>query len=276
VNEPDFFENSEIVDQEFEALYNRNSLLRGELAALYEELEYLDRILIPTTQTGYLIKIGTLRVELLQVQVSVMKIRRRIAMLRSNIERGEIVHAEALNYKIEREFREWDDRLRHEISQIEEAKARFSSLAIPDDMEEVRSIYRSLSRKFNPDVNADQSEEAKSFWPSVRAAYLWGDLFHLKALLMMSDDYPDSYEMPNNMGEMRRNGDLLKEKIETARRKLENLKQHPAFEWRALLDDADKLAKEQSRLRDEIDRTRLQSVALQDMLVSLEMKGVKR
>lgn len=276
VNEFDPVENHSAVNPEFEALYIENGLLRGELATLFEEAEYLDRVVIPSTQTTYLIKLGALRVELLQAQVGVMKIRRRIALLRSNLEHGEIVHSEALNYKIEREFREWDDRLRHEVSQIEEAKARFSSLAPPEDADEVRSVYRILSRKMNPEINPEQSDEARSFWPSIRAAYMWGDLFHLKALLMMSDDYPESYEMPNDMSGMRRNHEVLREKITDAARKLENVKHHPAFEWRAMLDDQAKLAAEQKKLRDDIDRTRLQTVALQDMLNSLELKGVRR
>jgi hypothetical protein len=268
-------ENSEFF-KEFEILYNENILLRTELATLYEEIEYLDRVVIPSTKTSYLIKIGTLRVELLQAQVAIMKTRHKIALLRSNLERGKIVHGEALNYEVEREFREWDDRLRHEIAQIDEAKARFSSLQQPEDAQEVRSIYRILSRKLHPEINPDQSEEAKSFWPSVRTAYIWGDIFHLKALMMMSDDYPDSYDMPNDTGRMRRNRDILKAKIQTAAKRLENIKQHPAFEWRALLDDANNLAAEQSKLHDEIERAKLQHTALQDMLRSLEMKGIRR
>ncbi|MDR1514421.1 MAG: hypothetical protein LBS45_01900 [Synergistaceae bacterium] len=268
-------ENSESF-KEFEILYNENVLLRTELATLHEEIEHLDRVVIPSTQTNFLVKIGTLRVELLQMQIAIMKTRHKIALLRSNLERGEIVHQEALNYKVEREFREWDDRLRHEISQIDEAKARFSSIAQPEDMQEVRSIYRILSRKLNPDINFDQSEEAKSFWPSVRTAYLWGDIFHLKALMMMSDDYPESYDMPNDTGRMRRNRDILKAKIRAASKRLENIQQHPAFEWRVLLDDANKLAAEQSKLKSEIERAKLQNTALQDMLRSLEMKGVRR
>jgi len=276
VSESECHESSSDVYKEFETLYNENALLRTELAALHEGIEHLNRIVIPTAQTSYLIKLGALRVELLQVQVGVMKTRRRIALLRSNLEHGEIVHAEALNYKIDREFREWDDRLRHEMSQIDEAKARFSSLVTPEDLDEVRGLYRVLSRKLSPEINIDLSDEAKSFWPSVRNAYLWGDLFHLKALVMMADDYPESYDMPSDLGGMRRKRDILRGKIDAASRKLESVKQHPAFEWKALLDDACKLAEEQTKLRDEIDRAKLQQVALHDMLGSLEMKGVRR
>ena len=272
----DVYEENNELFKEFEILYNENTLLRTELATLYEEIEHLDRVVIPQAQTNFLVKIGTLRVELLQTQIAIMKTRHKIALLRSNLERGEIVHREALNYKVEREFREWDDRLRHEISQIDEAKARFSSLAQPEDIGEIRSAYRILSRKLNPEINPDQSDEAKSFWPSVRTAYLWGDIFHLKALMMMSDDYPESYDMPNDVSKMRRNRDVLMANIKTATKRLGYIKQHPAFEWRALLDDANRLASEQSKLNGEIERAKLPQTALQDMLRSLEMKGVRR
>jgi hypothetical protein len=264
------------VYSDFEILYSENSLLRGELAALCEELEHVNRVVIPTTQTNYLIKVGALRVELLQKQIGVMKARRKIGMLRANLERGEVVHEEALNYSLEREFRERDEKLRHEAAQIEEAKSRFSNLVVPDDAEEVRSVYRVLSRKLNPEINPDQSDEAKSFWPSVHSAYVWGDLFHLKALLMMADDYPESYDLPSDIGSMRTTQAILKEKIESMKRKLNSVKQHPVFEWKAILDDPSRLASEQSKLRDEIQRISLEYLALQDLLKSLEMRGVRK
>ncbi len=250
-------------------------MLRGELAALYEELEHINRVVIPATQTSYLIKVGALRVEALQTQVDVMRTRRRIALLRSYLERGERVHVAALNHRIEREFREWDERLRHEVSQIEEAKARFSSLAPSEDEDEIRSLYRLLARKLHPEINPDQSDEAKSLWPAVQTAYEWGDVFQLKSLLIMSDDYPESYDMPNDMSGMRRGHAMLKGKIASMIAKVGNVKQHPAFEWRRILDDPELLASEQGKLRDEVHRSRIQKTALQDMLRSLELKGVR-
>jgi hypothetical protein len=233
-------------------------------------------VTIPRTQTNYLIKVGALRVELLQTQVMVMKVRRKIALIRSSLDKGENVYEEILTYRLEKEFKEWDVRLGHEVSQIENAKARFSALAPSEDEDEIRVIFRTLCRKLNPEVNPDQSDEAKSFWPSVFAAYTSGDLFHLKALLLMSDDYPDSYNLPSNVGAMRENRAYLKEKISMMRGQVQNAKQHPAFEWRALLDSPERLAAEQNRLRDEIARMRAQQAALLDMQKSLEMKNVRR
>jgi hypothetical protein len=264
------------VHPDFDVLYSENCFLRGELAALLEELEYINRVVIPTTQTNYLIKVGALKVELLQKQIGVMKTRRKMGMLRANLERGEIVYEEAINYALDREFRERDERLKREATQIDDAKSRFSNLVVPDDAEEIRSLYRSLSRKLNPEVNPEQSDEVKSFWPSVHLAYVWGDLFHLKVLFMMANDYPESYDLPSGIGSMRTSQLILREKIESAKRGLESIKQHPVFEWKALLDDPKKLVAEQAKLRDEIQRTSLESVALKDLLKTLEMRGTRR
>ncbi|MDR3076188.1 MAG: hypothetical protein LBU26_02710 [Synergistaceae bacterium] len=264
------------ISPDFDSLYRELGELRGELASLFEELEFINRVLIPRTQTNYLIKVGALRVDLLQTQVSVMKTRRRIALLRSNIDKGEIMFDDAINDKVESDFGDWDMRLAHEVSQIERAKARFSSLAPTEDENEVRAIFRTLCRKLNPEINPDQSDEAKSFWPSVYSAYTGNDLFHLKALLLMSDDYPNSYDMPCNVGAMRENRSLLREKIRKNKAQLQNIKSHPAFEWLELLQDGERLAVEQNRLRDEITRMKAQQVALLDMQKSLELRGARR
>ena len=263
------------VHPDFETLYVENGLLRAELAALHEEYEHISRYVIPSTKTAYLIQIGALRVELLQSQIAVRKIRRRIALLREVIAGDGHADANEIERAIAEEFRQWDERLRYELSEIESAKARFSSLCPSEDMDEIRSIYRILSRKMNPEVNDEQSDEAKSFWPSIQSAYAWNDLFQLKALLMMAEDYPESYELPNDVGSMRRAHASLKERVERARGKIQSARQHPAFEWRKLLDDPEALAGEQSRLREEIAKARIQRTALEDMLRSLEIKNAR-
>lgn len=257
---------------DFETLYVENGLLRAELATLMEEAEYLVRVVIPHTQTSYTIKIGALRTESMQRQVDVMKIRRRLVLVRDAQQRGEPANDAAITATIEREFREWDERLRAELATLEDAKARFSSLTPPEDEPEVRSLYRILSRKMNPEINPEQSEEARAFWPNIHAAYVSGDLFQLKALLMMSDDYPESYDLPSNIGAMRATGDRLRKRINYMNIRLRDIKTHRTFDWRKLLEDPDRLAKEQTRLREEIERFRIQFVALNDMLRSLEMK----
>ncbi|MDR1471837.1 MAG: hypothetical protein LBS75_04870 [Synergistaceae bacterium] len=261
---------------DFDSLYLELSALRGELASLLEELEHINRVVIPRTRTNYLIKVGTLRVELLQLKVGVMKARRKIALLRAGIDRGDLTHEEVLNYRIDREFKEWDNRLLHEISQIEGAKARFSSLAEAEDSEEVRLVYRQLSRKLNPEINLDLSEEAMAFWPSVHQAYVSGDLFHLKALLMMSDDYPDGYDLPSDMGAMRRKREELDDRIALVKDKIASVREQPVFEWLEMLEDPERIEGEQLRLRDEIGRLRAQHAALLDMQKSLELRGVRR
>ncbi|MDR1579750.1 MAG: hypothetical protein LBS35_05290 [Synergistaceae bacterium] len=269
-------EEQNYIAPDFETLYRELGDLRSELAAMFEDLEFINRVVIPRTQNNYLIKVGALRVELLQAQVSVMKTRRRIALLRSNIDRGEAVLWNDINYRIESEFKEWDARLVHELTQIENAKARFSSFAPSEDENETRTVFRSLCRKLNPEINPDQGDEVKSFWPNACAAYANGDLFRLKALLIMSDDYPDSYDFPCNVGAMRENRAALKERIARMRAQLRNAKSHPVFEWMALLQDSKRLSEEQNRLRGEIARMKAQHAALFDMQKSLELRGAKR
>jgi hypothetical protein len=92
----------------------------------------------------------------------------------------------------------------------------------------------------------------------------------------MANDYPESYDLPSDMGGVYKKRDELKEKIAAAAKKLENAKQHPAFGWKATLENEELLAAEQSKLRSEIEASHMQKVALQDMAASLEMEYVRK
>ncbi|MDR0764836.1 MAG: hypothetical protein LBE65_04510 [Synergistaceae bacterium] len=269
-------EEQNYIAPDFEILYGELGDLRSELAIMFEELEFINRVVIPRTRNNYLIKVGALRVELLQAQVRVMKTSRGIELLRSNIDTGESILLNDIDYRIESEFKEWDARLVHELAQIENAKARFSSFVPSEDENEARMIFRTLCRKLSPEINPDQCDEAKSLWPSACAASANGDLFRLKALLIMSDDYPDSYDLPCNVGAMRENSAALKERIARARTQLRNVKSHPVFEWMALLQDSKRLNEEQNRLRAEIASMNAKHAALFETQKSLELRGVKR
>lgn len=257
------------IPSDFEQLREENAALRAELAALMEECEYGNRTLIPLAKTSYLIQIGALRAELLQVQTDVRRARRKLALMRE----GARVDADDI---VSQEFAPWVERLAFDLSEIERAKARFSSLAPCEDIDEIRSLRRRLAAKVDPHINPGQSEEAKAFWPSVCFAYATNDLFQLKALYMMAEDYPDSYDLPTDMAAVRASNDDLKKKVAAAAAKLTGLHRHPAFEWKRMLDSPSQLSEEQQRLRDEIARARVQKTALDDMLRSLEIRGGER
>lgn len=272
INPDDLNTNDYFIHPDFETLYEENRLLRRELAVLMEEHEHINRVVIPSTQIKFLIKVGALHVEISRRQISVMKLRRRIALARENMERGEAIYESVINGKLEREFKELDERLQGDAAQISAAKSRFSQLCAHEDSEEIRNVYRLLLIRMSPDINPDQGEEAGAFWGSIQSAYEWNDLFHLKALLMMADDYPESYDLPTDIGGVRRNQEILKEKIMIMTAKLEKSKQHPAFEWKKLLDDPIALNAEQTKLRNEIERIQAQEYALQELLFSLDIR----
>lgn len=257
------------IPHEFETLYTDNALKRAELAALREEYEHTSRFVIPLVRATYLIQIGALRAELMQTQISVRKTRRRIALMRAGADDAKI------NRSILDEFREWDERIDVELKDIEIAKASFSALSMSENTEETRALYRALARKMDPEVNTERVDDAAAFWPNVKIAYANGDSFQMKALYLMAEDYPESYEMPNDIGAMRRNNADIRSKIKVAEERLRVLRQDPAFEWRRLLDSQERLTEEQNRLRSEIAKAKIQHTALEDILRSIATSRIR-
>lgn len=250
-----------IVPDDFDKLHFENDSMRGVLASLLEEYEYEIRYLIPMDQTMYLIQLGALRLELLTLQIECRKVRRRLAVLREG-QRGLTASDEQ---KISEEFKQWDDRVNYELSEVERAKARFSNMIQHEDIDEIRDLYRKLSKKMNPDVNEGMGQRASSFWPSVHIAYAANDVFQLKALSMMAEDYPDDYDMPFDITSMKEENERLKQKVADIEKKMFDIRRSASYRWRDVLRSPDKLRAEQIAIRKEIARARADLEVLAEM-----------
>ena len=258
---------------EFDELYRQSTFLRADLATLREEREFLLHITIPTVQTNYLIKVGALHVELQQHQLDIAKIRRRLSVLRSFLEREGRVLFERIHEEIQNEFREWEQEIQRDAQRVDEAKRRFSSLVTFEDEKEVRALYTVLAAKLSPEINPTQGAEAKAFWPQVCLAYAMGDLFQLKALWIMALDYPETHYLPSHLSEIRVACKRLTAQIKEIRSQLVEMRRHVVFQWKALLDDPARLLREQESLRAQILEAQQQKKALMELLDSLELNN---
>lgn len=256
---------------EFDELYRQSTSLRADLAALCEEREFLLHITIPTVQTNYLIKVGALHVELQQHQLDIAKIRRSLSVLRTLLECEGRIHFDRIQEQIEKEFREWTQEIQHDAQRVTDAKKRFSSLVTFEEEKDVRVLYAVLAAKLSPEINPAQGAEAKAFWPQVCLAYAMGDLFQLKALWIMSLDYPETRYLPSNLSEIRSACKRLAAQIKDIRAQLGEMRKHVVFEWKQLLEDPARLQREQENLRTQIAGAQQQKKALMELLDSLEI-----
>ncbi len=258
------------ISPEFEQLSQECDLLKEEFAALFAEWEHLTKTVIPNIEAEYAVKIGVLHHELLLIKIDIQRTRREAELIQAAINRGANVDPESIEQQLENEFSQWKAKLDAEVTNINAAKLRLSTLMSQEDSTELRKLYRALAKKLHPDVNPNQSQDAQNVWLQVQSAYEMGDLTQLQALGLLVDDLPENYDLPSSIDLLKKRRNDLKLQIKTMLQKLAELKSLPLFQWEECLDSPQCVAEEQNLIREQIDAAKEQREAVQAILDQLK------
>lgn len=232
--------------------------LRECLAVLVEEHERLTTSERDMILAQYNRDVGHLEYELFCVNVGISEFRRRIALLRADINRGKAVTDEtvaALNERIKKEFEE----SRAEIAE-REREIRKSSMLLsadswmkPEEALELKSLYRKLCLRYHPDVGGNEAEKGTKIWASLQRAYRAGDLKLLRALADLAGD-PDKPVPETPLDSVDDELDRLRSRIELHGERIAETLASPPFSYRKQLDDPQWVKSKQLELKLAIDQ----------------------
>lgn len=254
------------INPEFEQLSKECELLKEELAALFAEREHFLLAVIPGIEAEYVLKIGSLQHELLQVQIDIQRTKREIEIRQSALNRGEVVNDARVIKQLEQEFAWWTAELNAQVKMIRDAQQQMSHLMSSEDYTELRKLYRTLAKKLHPDVNPDQSEHARNLWLQVQSAYEQSDLKQLQALNLLADEIPANYDLPNSLDILVKRREDFKDQIKLMLQKLSELKLMPVFQWEQVLRDPKLVYNEQQAISEQITQAQKQRTVLSAVL----------
>lgn len=155
----------------------------------------------------YMTKIGNRQLELLNLQLEIKSMQRKIEELNACIQRNEKPSLASINAKILLEMTEVKEQLTKQKEMIFAAGDFLNNLIIPANPKELKEVYRRLAKKLHPDVSGNDSDKLNSIWLLVLEAYNRGDLEALKSLEIV---YADELK---NIREQEDDEDIIKEKI---------------------------------------------------------------
>ena len=155
----------------------------------------------------YMTKIGNRQLELLNLQLEIKSMQRKIEELNACIQRNEKPSLASINAKILLEMTEVKEQLTKQKEMIVAAGDFLNNLIIPANPKELKEVYRRLAKKLHPDVSGNDSDKLNSIWLLVLEAYNRGDLEALKSLEIV---YADELK---NIREQEEDEDIIKEKI---------------------------------------------------------------
>lgn len=176
-------------------LLSQFDILRTEYIKLLNDKDVLLNWGKPQLEALYNTKIGVHQVQLLQMQLRIQFLKKKVEMVRSIIVRNLPLDVKAIELLIEAELANAELQIMQQVAEIENSKYLLTHLESPSKSAELRKLFRTLAKQLHPDVNGELTAEQQHLWHLVNAAYKTGDVEKLKALQV-------AYEKELKQGEL--------------------------------------------------------------------------
>ncbi len=200
-------------------------LIRDQLAHLLQEREELVSVVMPSLEALYYVLIGKYQYDCFCLECEVRRIKRKIEMIQSSLNRMEPVDLVQIEASLDIEQASWKKLIDDMAVKIELAKewAEAETLSVQAE-KELKKLYYELAKKAHPDIHQNQSERLNSIWLQIVSAFKSGNLEGMKALaLLLEDDTEDLYALSTDILESKR--EQLKKQMDQLAQVLTSLQQ---------------------------------------------------
>ena len=244
-------------NREYSMLLVRYRVLKERAASLIESLHALVNIIGPNIKARYMMFIGHLEYKVYELNVELMRWRRRFALRQAALNCGEKPDRAAIEDTLEEEFAEYMEKINSHIKEIKADEKHFFAEKLTDEENtEVRVAYLNAVKKLHPDLNPDLPEEARHLWDEIQAAYSMRDWAAVVALAELVDavlagtvEFPASSD---GMAAMRKACDRLEAQCRGIADETERIKKKAPFTYEAVLGDKRKIKARQRKLKEAI------------------------
>ena len=203
--------------------------LKERLTELIYEKENLNSHLCPLIERRYVSKFGIYEYELYRLELDIKKLKRKIQLIRRQINHEENVDLNKIDEKIDAEFQDYEEKLKVQINEINYIKNNEFKKLSDEDSKRLRELYRAIIKELHPDLNPNQTIREKNIFIQATKAFKDGDLAEMESLYVL---------VPN--GELNDEGEIenLQKLIKDMESKIEKIKsEYPYNKKELLIDD---------------------------------------
>ncbi|MDZ7838002.1 MAG: hypothetical protein U5N58_08630 [Actinomycetota bacterium] len=179
-----------------------------QLASLKEQLTDLisrrDHLLFTkkkNLEAMYIIKIGQYEYRLAEAECSTARLKRKIALLQSQINKGKSIDLDDIEKTLDREYRKWEQQIKQLTEQVTRADTRIKSLLPAADSRKLQKLYRKLVKILHPDLNPVMDDKQKLLWQRLQDAYRNGDLEEVELIDMLTASFKET-DIQKNQGQL--------------------------------------------------------------------------
>ncbi len=171
--------------KEMHLRYNQLKSEFSELFALKNQMLHHDESFLTAL---YLEKIGFKLYEVYRLQVELSRLKLRVSLMQSYVNRNECPDLDNIEKKILTEFSFFQQKIEEDARRLAAAKEFLKGSFLSDEeVKQLRDIYYSIVKRLHPDVNPNFSDEMKELFIKAQIAYEISDLPTLKEVFLMLD-----------------------------------------------------------------------------------------
>ncbi|MEG1254590.1 J domain-containing protein [Clostridium sp.] len=199
--------------QEYKELKSKYRNLKELYIMVEEEKEDLIHKEIIYYESKYLSIFGDIIYKKLDESIEIRRLRRKIGLVQGYINNNRKIDFQAINKTIEEELKDF---FRQQENLKQDIKSGKEYIELPelsnDEIKYVKKIFRTLAKKFHPDLNSDLSTKKRRFWDRILKAYENNDLEQLRLLSTLLEDQGDVEEV-NEIDDIKANIEKIKNLI---------------------------------------------------------------
>lgn len=244
--------------------------LRRELEDLYPEKEHLVGVICENIHRDYTLVFGSLEYKLYEAYCEYLRLRRKRDLIQAKVNRGEKPDMEAIESRLDEEFRDYKRRLEEQMEEINEAIEKSKLKLLPEEeQKELKTLYKAIVKRLHPDLNPSITEGEKELFYSATQSYKLGDLNTLRIIYDLTvKGEEEELSLPNDS--LAKEAERLEKTVGTIREEIERIKSNPPYTLKIYLEDERKKAVRLYTLRSETQSfyraIQTQEEAIRDMM----------
>lgn len=241
------------VNSEYERLKSEVDQLKKEVSKLILTRDELIYHTCKNIEAEYWLKIGVLEHKLFEYYCNCLRLKRKISLVQSKINRQEIIFLLEIDEQLNNEFKEYKDRLNEQEEAINNALNRSNAYALtPEEEIELKKKYREIVKSLHPDLNPNATENQLILFNKAVEAYENADIETIRTIYIMIDGISDDNLM-DGLDRLKEKKYLLLKKIDDINNHINEIKNSFPYNQKEFLEDDEAVAARIKEYQEQLD-----------------------